>query len=439
MCIGCCIALLEIYCSVQARAHTTPKPASSSAGPSPGAQVSGYNSSASAVSAIWLFFNIYVVNTLRASRPQLQFPAIIYSIFTNVASTYAPQFPTMAKGIAFAERLLEAFLTGFGIAAGVSLLIFPISSRKVIFKQSAGFMGALQGTLKAQAVYLQSLEKSDMFGPSLNLQDKPEAKSKYSDDAKDKIAPRSAEAVALTKAVRGLGELYGKIAGDIAFAKREIAFGKLDAPDIDELIKLLRKIILPISGMSAVTDIFDRAAEKRGWNKLSSSESGEKPEEVIRKEQAKRQWNEVMRALHRPFEKMTAALSEGLQHASLTLELTETPKKKKGDKAAVAVGPDTDVEADGEQIKPGDKGFAAYLEKGIKEFYEERKVGLTTWCEANGIKLNSDVPEEYTADALQGTTSDGSLSQQQVLQRQLYLILYVSSQPFFKYFVFNQE
>lgn len=88
--IGACIALLTIYCSVQARAHTTAHQAdtspSASGGPSPGAAVVPYNSSASVVCAISLFFNIYVSNTLRALKPQLQFPVIMYSIFANVTS-----------------------------------------------------------------------------------------------------------------------------------------------------------------------------------------------------------------------------------------------------------------------------------------------------------------------------------------------------------------
>ena len=52
ICIGAAVALLGIYCSVQARVHTTGTSSSSSNGPSPGAAVVGYNSSASAVCAI---------------------------------------------------------------------------------------------------------------------------------------------------------------------------------------------------------------------------------------------------------------------------------------------------------------------------------------------------------------------------------------------------
>ncbi|KAL8878007.1 MAG: hypothetical protein Q9198_004095 [Flavoplaca austrocitrina] len=69
ICIDFCITLLSIYCSVQARAHTTTStsncPQSSSGGPSPDAAVAPYKSSASAVCAIWLFFSIYVSNALK--------------------------------------------------------------------------------------------------------------------------------------------------------------------------------------------------------------------------------------------------------------------------------------------------------------------------------------------------------------------------------------
>ena len=66
---------------------------------------------------------------MRASRPQLQFPAILYSIFTNgrptlglmgwpasifadrrtVSATYAPQFSTMAQAMAFSMSETKLF------------------------------------------------------------------------------------------------------------------------------------------------------------------------------------------------------------------------------------------------------------------------------------------------------------------------------------------
>lgn len=93
ICIGSAIALLGIWSGVKAREHTTPV-----------GTVSAYNSSQSAVCAIWLFANIYFVNTFRAKMPALQFPVIMYSIFTNVAFTYGPQFQTIAQGEALVKR-----------------------------------------------------------------------------------------------------------------------------------------------------------------------------------------------------------------------------------------------------------------------------------------------------------------------------------------------
>ena len=94
VCIGSCIALLTCYCSVQARAHTSQPMSSAGTGASGSTQAVEYNSSASAVCGIWLFFNIMFANALRFSRPQLQTPVIMYSIFANVSvrsTNYPPR------------------------------------------------------------------------------------------------------------------------------------------------------------------------------------------------------------------------------------------------------------------------------------------------------------------------------------------------------------
>jgi hypothetical protein len=116
--------------TTRARINTTP----------PGGPPTGYNSSASAVCAIWFMFQIYCVNYLRASRPQFQFPAIIYSIFAIVSMSYGPTFPTMTYCISFMQRLIEAFLTGFGLSTAVHFFIFPLSSRMVVFKEMTGYL-----------------------------------------------------------------------------------------------------------------------------------------------------------------------------------------------------------------------------------------------------------------------------------------------------------
>ena len=71
----------------------------------------------------------------------------MYSIFTNVAFTYGPLFPTMAAGESLIKQLLEGFLTAFAISTGVNLFIIPVNSRTVVFKEFAGYLGAVRGIM----------------------------------------------------------------------------------------------------------------------------------------------------------------------------------------------------------------------------------------------------------------------------------------------------
>lgn len=137
ICLGSAVALLGIWSAIQARKHTTPPDSTAS-----------YNSSQAVVCAMWLFANIYIANVMRAKIPALQFPVIMYSIFTNVAFTFAPAFQTMQQGQAIIEQLLIAFLTAFAISTGVSLFIIPVSSRTVVQKEQAGYVQAVRGALK---------------------------------------------------------------------------------------------------------------------------------------------------------------------------------------------------------------------------------------------------------------------------------------------------
>jgi hypothetical protein len=241
-CVGSAVALLGIWSGIQARINTTPA-----------GTRAAYNSSQSVVCAIWLFFNIWLVNLLRAKYPALQFPVIIYSIFTNVAFTYGPTFQNMAQGEGLVRQLLIGFLTAFAISTGVCLFIFPVSSRKVVLMEMTGYIGAIKGTIKAQSAYLQSLEKSDMFsGPSMETSKKDEGSKKRPDKSKkdEKVATSvlesSPEAKALKGAVAALAALHGKLQGDLPFAKLEIAYGKLGTKDLKEIYELFQGILIPL-------------------------------------------------------------------------------------------------------------------------------------------------------------------------------------------------
>ncbi|RMZ71113.1 mfs transporter [Pyrenophora seminiperda CCB06] len=83
-CVGSALAMLMVWSGVKARQHTTV----------PGAPPQRYNSSQSVVLGVWLFFQIYLINTLKAKFPQLAFPTIIYAIFVNIAATTGFLFQT---------------------------------------------------------------------------------------------------------------------------------------------------------------------------------------------------------------------------------------------------------------------------------------------------------------------------------------------------------
>ncbi|KAH6680428.1 hypothetical protein B0J14DRAFT_470440 [Halenospora varia] len=406
ICIGSAIALLGIWSGIKAREHTTP----------PGS-VERYNSSQAAVCAIWLFANIYFVNVMRAKMPALQFPVIMYSIFTNVAFTYGSLFQTIAQGESFVRKLLEGFLTAFAIATGVHLFIIPITSRTVVFKEMEGYIGLLRKTLGAQTAYLQSLETTDMFAESKEEEKSNEENKKKH---KKKVNPhpvQTPQAAALKGAIAGLKGLHGKIYGDLPFAKREIAFGKLDAKDLDEIFNRFRAILIPLVGLSTITDIFERIAERRGWVRGANTPHDQTeswdPAEDGAKTEEKRVWNEVMKTLHEPFTVVVAAMDEGLQHSSLLLEITKAAKKKKGeDEESKSPGPN-----------PGQPEFSKFLKDKIVEFYGTRGTTLKAWAREKGLSADQ-------FDHLHGPSVDKNMfkdtdSQHLRDQQQLYLILYM--------------
>lgn len=120
------MVLLGQYAGVNFRQNTTPVGAS-------GDIALGYNSSAAAVNALFLMLNIFGINTLRAARPVFNIPAVGYNIFVLLGFTYGPQMTTVASSVKFSKELFYSFLTGQAIGIGVSILVIPISSRKVFF------------------------------------------------------------------------------------------------------------------------------------------------------------------------------------------------------------------------------------------------------------------------------------------------------------------
>jgi len=154
----------------------------------------------------------------------------------------AVQFPNMAAAISFMQKLLEAFLTGFALATGTNLFIFPTSARSVVFKEMTGYLMCLSGMLKAQTAYMQSMETIDPI--ALRHQREEEQRESEQDGTKKKArkpavplsSPLATPASLKLKELLGKTvELHTKLHGDVTPAKREFAIGKLESHDLTEV------------------------------------------------------------------------------------------------------------------------------------------------------------------------------------------------------------
>ncbi|KAK1470517.1 hypothetical protein CCUS01_06282 [Colletotrichum cuscutae] len=358
ICIGGALSMLALWSGVQARRNTA-----SAEELATGLPV--YNSSQSAVCGVWLFFNIWISNTLRAKYPTMNLPVMIYSIFMNVACTFGPLMVTTAAAESLVKRLTVAMLCAMGIATGVSLFVFPVSSRKVVSGEFKGAIGLVRKSIALQLNYLKTLSSPDMLErhqtKSSNVF-KKNKKQKKPEMTKEAKAAGELKATALA-----ISALFGKMHGDILFAKRDIAYGKLNSKDIGEIFNRLRSIMIPLNGISTIVDIFRRASEKHGWG--VNDGSGDSDAE---KEREKRVWNDIMLQLLEPFEILTEAMDQGLDHVGIVLELTPKPKKTKG----------ADVEMDAGAMatsKPGEAGFAEVLAERVQDFNDKKGELLRNW------------------------------------------------------------
>ncbi|KAI0127860.1 hypothetical protein BJ170DRAFT_391372 [Xylariales sp. AK1849] len=412
-CIGAALALLIMWSALQARLHTQ----ISAVDPTTGAPT--YNSSQSAVSAVWLFATIWFINVLRAKHPSLNLPVIVFSIFTSIACTYSPLMTSNAAFKSIIKQILVAMLSAFGLAAGCSLLIVPVPSRKVTYGQMKGMIMLLRGAVKQEKMYLQSLEREDMFAIPHDVSAAVDTKTKSSKKSNKKVSQQAqepitmAEAKALKQTVAGIRELAGKLQADLAFAKRDFSWGKLEAADLTKIFSCLRSCLIPVVGMSTVIDIFQRVAEKREW--ITDEQT---PAEVLaEKNEEKRIWNEVMKQLHEPFEMLSEVVNQGLEHAGLQLEILPRPKtgKKSKDGHANAAA---DVEAKGDLIQPGDPEFARTLEEKVKAIKDFKGKVLKVWASERGL-----ITDEHSPETINAFSDDGLKHRRD--QSQLFLLLYI--------------
>ncbi|KAM5347566.1 hypothetical protein ACJ41O_007390 [Fusarium nematophilum] len=313
ICIGSAVSLLALWSSIQARIHTSPPTSQGTATGPP-----SYNSSQSAVCAVWLFANMWFANFVRAKLPSFSLPMIIYSVLINTSMTLGPTIATTPAAGAFVKEQLLAMLFGVGLAAGVSLFVFPISSRMVVMGEFKGLIGLLKKVVGLQKEYLAALETEDVFSIETRSAEKREVSrnKKLEKKAKFEAMTKGAKAAkCLKEIVREIRVLAGKTHGNMTYAKRDMAWGKLDAKDLGDTFTLIRNIF-------------------------------------------------------------AEAIDLGLEHTGICLEILPKPKPWKRSRSS---GSD-DVEAHGDEVNPGDGGFPCVLDKKVRQFHSHNDEILKAWA-----------------------------------------------------------
>lgn len=425
VCIASAVGLLATWSALQARLHTTPV----------GHPPAGYNASASAVSAVWLFFLIFVVNSLRSARPQLQFPVIIFSIFVSILASLNPEellltsnqidivltnAPILVSTMAiesFIKRILAAWLTGFALSTGANLFIFPLTSRKVIFKEMTGYLKALSGTWRAQLAYIQAFHRKNLFAaPEESIKD-PEGHG-HTHGKSTPAFPVASETKAVKDATIALIGAHGKVRADLTFGKREMAIGKLSGSDLSEMFRLLRLVLLPTIGMSSSPDIFERLAHFQRWNEMSTSTEKRPLDIPLTFKENFEDWQSIMQMIHGPFKLLIDSMCEAVEHVCLRLEL-EQPAKK-------FASSHNDIEANAETSRPGSETFAKSFERTIDSFDLKSKESLQSWCHEKGVNVPEDAFETLS-DSLEDVDMLNYGTVYERYQRQAFMILYVGT------------
>jgi hypothetical protein len=291
---------------------------------------------------------------------ELQDPMVAFSIFASVTITRAGQFTTLAEGLDFVSRLLKGFMIGFAIATGVSLLIFPITSRGDMFHDLKGYAASVEAVLQAQIEFVEGSSETRLFkgrGLLRRARTYKSTRDGQNEDQDDLQAKEKKLQGAMTK----LNGLHNKLHADLFYSKSEIAWGKLSASDLSAIAHRFRSLLLPLSGMSMLPEILESIVKNETRDEeaddLDDPEEGGLRQSEIQK---------VVETLHERIVDSSELVQHGLHYFLLALELVKPKHLDKQKKPH-------DEEARGQTLSPLEPDFPARFEKELHSYYSRRK------------------------------------------------------------------
>ena len=389
ICLACAVNMLAMYTAIAARTNTTPP---STAPPQPG--LPPYNSSQSAVSAIWLFAQVWAVNGVRVHWPSLNLPTVVYTIITSTSLSSSVRFTSVTQAENFSRELLVAFLGAQAIVIAISLLVFPLSCRTMALGKSMQLMGTLKGVMKAQVAYLEAIagsseeEEGGLEGDQATAGaqktaawtpwwKRRKARKAAAEDEDDTAGMAGPEAKVLKEAVHGAIQLFGALAADMEAAQTEFFWGKLSADDLGVLLNRLRDCLIPISGVQSLADISLRVYEAEAQDKEGGGE-----------ETLLESWKTIVAELQSPFTELTKLVADGFDHTTIVLGMTPPrPSVAKGDESSSEAPTDRPA-------VPGVPGFSAAFEARLQAVHEETRGILRSRSDAVKPVSEAD-PDDY--------------------------------------------
>lgn len=188
-----------------------------------------------AITAVWLFFNIMLCNSLQARYPALLIPTILYNIFVIVQLTSCPRFTTWTQCWDLIYLTVRCYYSGIAISFVSGIIIYPVTCRSEIFEVQEKYIEAVRCMLRESAQYLGTLQTTPTFPTPADGQIQGEIE-----------AQQGIDGAKIQQKMAGVRALYTKMRHELAMAKREIAWGKLRARDINAITDLCRQILMPL-------------------------------------------------------------------------------------------------------------------------------------------------------------------------------------------------
>lgn len=150
-----------------------------------------------------------------------------------VQFTSCSRFSTWAQCWDLIYLTVRCYYTGVAISFVSGILIYPVSCRSEIFEIQEKYLHSTQAVLSRSVSYLGK----QRYDPTA---------SRDTANLPSEGASAAQEGRALQEQMSGLKALYVKMHEELPMAKREIAWGKLRAGDINAVSDLCRRILMPM-------------------------------------------------------------------------------------------------------------------------------------------------------------------------------------------------